>query len=541
MWNEESPEGAIYTIKMKKLLIILFALGMSLQAMAQGLCERLFVVTDKTCYVAGERLCVRVDVLTSEGQPSPSAVAYVEIADQYQLATQAMVSLKQGQGWAEIPLPSRMHSGLYQLTAYTRALCNYSDSLFFRTQIGVINGEHLARRDFMRVSPLADYAQHYRPAAELITGNRYAPGSAIDVALPQSDAMGCAVTVERAGVHALQQPELLSPQAAGAKPVLTGANAYVPEYEGHIVHAKLEGVPNMLQNARLAIIGKSASLYDGQHGQEGDIRFYTRHLTGGMPVILEAFDHDGNDMPIQITSPFQAKLPASMPRLEVCCSQDELLARVNQARQTAAVSQYLQTDSLVHSISFMSSAPDYFYDLNEYTSMNDIREILLEFVRGVKRGKEFGRNVLFTYNPETREYSTWPALVLLDGMPVSDIDEILDYDAHLVRYVQIYSGRYTFGHACCQGIISFVTRKGRLSNYKLSSASHLLQYAFPQDHLVFANLTQGSHGTLLWQPAVQGTAYTFQAPSEPGQYQLTVQGRTPQGTPFRKYIAFEVR
>lgn len=524
---------------MKKIIILLLSfMAAVLPGVAQQLFERLFVATDKTCYVAGERLCIRVDALCSDNQPSASTVAYVELSDQYQLHTQAMVALHHGQGWAEIPLPSRMHSGLYQLTVYTRALCNFSDSCFFRTQIGIINGEQITRRDYMRVQPLSAYESYYRPEAQLIIANRYAPDSNIEVHLPDNDGFGCAVSVSRAGVHALVEPQLMSPDIESAS---AGSSAYVPEYEGHIVRATLNGSPEELQNARLAIVGKSASLYDGQLTADGEIRFYTHGLTGTMPVILEAYDNDGADIPLQIVSPYMSKLPVSMPRLEVCCSEEALLASVNQARQTALVNEWLQNDSVEHSISFMSTEPNYFYDLNEYTSMNSIHEILVEFVRGVKQGKEHGRNVLFTFNPESRTYSTWPALVLLDGMPVSDIEEILDYDAHLVRFVQIYSGRYTFGHSCCQGIISFVTRKGRLSNYRLSSSSHLMSYAFPQDRPAFVNYTGGSHGTILWQPSVSGNSYSFRAPSETGSYQLTVQGRTPQGEPFRQYIQFEVR
>lgn len=69
-------------------------------------------------------------------------------------------------------------------------------------------------------------------------------------------------------------------------------------------------------------------------------------------------------------------------------------------------------------------------------------------------------------------------MVLLDGMPVYDIDELLDYDAHLIRYVQIYSCDYSFGNSICSGVISFITRSGRLANYRLKDGERLVRYAF---------------------------------------------------------------
>jgi len=185
--------------------------------------------------------------------------------------------------------------------------------------------------------------------------------------------------------------------------------------------------------------------------------------------------------------------------------------------------------------------PDFFYDLDEYTQMNSIQEILVEFVKGVKRRKERGINMLYTLNPETRKYSNWPALVLLDGMPVYNIDEILAYDSHLVRYVQIYHGRFFFGASCCEGVISFVTRGGRLSNYKLDAGSHLMSYCFPQDHPSYVNHTGNMHATLLWQPCVEAEAVTFKTPQLSGRYMITIQGLDKNKNPYRYQSEFFVK
>ena len=91
-------------------------------------------------------------------------------------------------------------------------------------------------------------------------------------------------------------------------------------------------------------------------------------------------------------------------------------------------------------------------------------------------------NRLFTRFENENGYSDWPALVLLDGMPVHDMDDILEYDARLLKYIEIYNQVFTFGSSVCQGVISFVSHQGRLSNYKLDEGSKLVMYDFPQDH-----------------------------------------------------------
>lgn len=550
---------------MRHIIIYIYCLLLCAPLAAQQWsAERVDVLTDKACYLAGERLCVRVDVTIPNGSASPSRVAYVEVADTRQLHAQAMVNLTDGQGWAEIALPATMHSGSYQLTAYTRAMRNFGTDTFFTSLIGVVNGEQLSRRDDVLFLPYSPDSIHGKFSYDLLTSNVYAPGADITVQLP---AGSLAVTVEASpllcnlgmrnedlGINNVndvnpQQTNNLS-NPSNSQTTLNSQLSilnYTPELEGHLVRAitslqvsPTDTIPSIRQS-RLALVGKMAMLYDGQPQADGSFLYYTNGIYGKLPTLVNAYDLNGRAVPMQLCSPYAQVLPKSLPPLQVYCQESALVARASAARQQAAASRWLSTDSLEHSTGFMSQEPRYFYDLDEYTHMSTIREILLEFVRGVQRRKENGTTMLFAVEADTHQYSRWPALVLLDGMPIYDIDEILDYDAHLVKYVQIYTGRFNFGNSCCQGVISFITRGGRLSNYRLDSGSHLMSYSFPQDHPAWQRHTPLEQGTLLWQPSVQTPQLTFPAPATPGHYLINVQGRTPEGSPMLIYTEFEVR
>ena len=73
-----------------------------------------------------------------------------------------------------------------------------------------------------------------------------------------------------------------------------------------------------------------------------------------------------------------------------------------------------------------------------------------------------------------------PTLVLIDGMPVSNIEQLLNYDARRIHYINIYNSQYTFGYGIYDGIISFVTRSGQLTNYPTESNAQYLVYEFPE-------------------------------------------------------------
>jgi hypothetical protein len=75
---------------------------------------------------------------------------------------------------------------------------------------------------------------------------------------------------------------------------------------------------------------------------------------------------------------------------------------------------------------------------------------------------------------------SWPSLVLIDGMPVFNIERLLNYDARRIHYINVYGGQYTFGNGVYNGILSFITRSGRLTNYPVEPNMQYLVYDFPE-------------------------------------------------------------
>ena len=65
-------------------------------------------------------------------------------------------------------------------------------------------------------------------------------------------------------------------------------------------------------------------------------------------------------------------------------------------------------------------------------------------------------------------------------MPVINLRRLLRYDARRVHYINIYGGQYTFGGVVYNGILSFVTRSGQLTNYSPEPNAQYLVYEFPQ-------------------------------------------------------------
>ena len=124
--------------------------------------------------------------------------------------------------------------------------------------------------------------------------------------------------------------------------------------------------------------------------------------------------------------------------------------------------------------------PELTYNLDEYRQFPTIRDVLLEYVMFVRKTKVNGIQQLIVRKEQENYNQIMPTLVLIDGMPVFDVERLLDYDARRVHYINIYGDQYMFGNGLYNGILSFVTRSGRLTNYPIERNMQYLVYDFPK-------------------------------------------------------------
>lgn len=206
--------------------------------------------------------------------------------------------------------------------------------------------------------------------------------------------------------------------------------------------------------------------------------FYTYGVNGRQSIVISALSSTGTSLPIEMMSPFATLLPKQLPHLVFHYNRREVedrsldMQRHQMVRnQEPVVSRYDETA--------YGTKPDLSYNLDEYRQFLSIREVLLEYVNCVKNTKVNGRAQLVVRSPEASFDSSLPTLVLIDGMPVINTERLLSYDARRIHYINIYGGQYTFGNGVYNGILSFVTRSGRLTNYPVEPNMQYLDYDFP--------------------------------------------------------------
>lgn len=377
------------------------------------------VETDRTWYLAGEELRVRITA-------GSGAIAYAELCDTEGLAAGIAVRLEEGEGTGVMSLPRELHSGYYVLSVYTR-----HETLVAHQLVAVIN-------------PLQKHA-------------------ADDIEWVASDAC--------------------RPLAVGAAEVVSEKDADIPETEGHVIKAHISNHYDGLTfsgdeiRASLSVVGKQLHYFEGWTQNDSVVLFNTYGVHGRQRVVLSAVTTTGVRLPIEMLTPFATLLPKKLPHLVFHYQRQEVETRSLAMQRRQATHEPDQPT--VYDATLIGRKPDISYNLDEYRQFLTIREVLTEYVTDVTKKTVQGATRLFVLGENGHNDGIWPTLVLIDGMPVTDTERLLSYDARRVHYINIYSGQYTFGHTVYHGILSFVTRSGALTNYPTEEHMQYVEYVFP--------------------------------------------------------------
>jgi hypothetical protein len=424
-----------------RILSLITALVLTLCAFATS------INTDRQWYLAGEAMKVDISI-------DNALIAYAELCDINSLAAGVVISLNEGKGTGTIELPSNLHSGYYVLSVYTRDKANVSNKL-----VAIINTLHKSKDDD------------------------------IEWVLCDSTRL------------ASEQGSSSRATCVGAAELVNKKNIDVRETEGHIIKARIKNVydGNTFNNSQIrpsiSIIGMQIHYYEGKMVDDSTAVFHTFGIHGKQPLVLSAITSTGVSLPIEMISPFAALLPKSLPHLVFHYKRSEVEARsLDMQRHQMAITpakRELQlgddTDDtavdvvpLDYDETVYGTKPYLSYNLDEYRQFLTIREVLIEYVSCVSNRKTNGLLELIVNIEQDPYYSSWPTLVFIDGMPVINIERLLNYDARRIHYINIYGGQYSFGNGLYNGILSFVTRSGRLTNYPTEPNMQYLVYEFPE-------------------------------------------------------------
>lgn len=540
---------------MKRILYILACLTTVATMQAQTVKERIEVVTDKDLYLSGEQMAVKVYTTDDNGKSiNFSRVAYVELNGDEENNLRLKVEINHGQGQAVVKLPYTLGTGTYRLTAYTRWMRNEGEKVFFNKHIGIFNSlRHYPETDR---AILTNQPQNALPTLPNSKGNlavktdkkTYAPRQDVilDIEGMVPDAQATIAVVRMDGLNTNGLATIALPKN------WREPESCLPELNGMIV----EGIFNPHGDAgatpvdpNLSVQGSQVNYYAGKTDTQGRLTFNTPILKG-MTEIVTSVRRGGH---VTLASPFVSTIPSKLQPLTVSTARQQALAERSVALQ-ATEHYYGPAQTQTENIKGYLTGLEPFkrYDLDMYRRFDTFEDTFKEFMPGVStKGTKGSRHFIVFDALNQVSDAKLNTLVLLDGVAVMDHELILAYDPHLVKYVEVYLGDFSFGNQVYNGILFLKTPNLKLSGFDLPRTSVICEYegVHPQSEMYLPSAAEDTpthmpdlRHTLYWNPNVSAkdNRLTFRTSDMHGTYIVKVEGRTKDGEHFIGYTSFDV-
>ena len=336
------------------------------------------------------------------------------------------------------------------------------------------------------------------------------------------------------------------------------------EHNGIIVEGSVtdpasgKPVPNVL--TYLSAPGKPIRLYASRSDSSGRVRFEMLDFYGSKTLIAQPEPADSL-LKLTIDSPFVTTAPARpLPEIAITESQTDQLVNRSVAMQLQGT--YWGDRALQYQYPPVDSTAFYgkrteSYLLDAYTRFPRMEEVLREYVLGVMPRKKQGHFQLHVLNEPYREIFNDLSLVMIDGVPVFDMDKVIDFSPLKIQKLDVVTNRYLFGPVMFNGIISLMTYKGDLAGYPLEPYLLKVDYDGLQLQREFyapryetarqleSRLPDG-RTLLYWNPNLQTdvtgrSQVQFFTSDQPGMYLVEVNGLAKDGSAGSQRMLFTVK
>ncbi|AMR32598.1 hypothetical protein A0256_14780 [Mucilaginibacter sp. PAMC 26640] len=337
---------------------------------------------------------------------------------------------------------------------------------------------------------------------------------------------------------------------------------FLPEYNGHIITVKtVDSVKGPAKNvtAYLAVPGKRVQVYPARSDADGILLFNTKDFYGANEIVIQTNTERDTAHKLEVLTPFYDQYSNSiLPEfgltnaMQASLQQQSLGMQVQNIYAGSKLKRFYEP--LVDSAGFFGE-PYKTYKLDDFTRFVTMEEVMREYVRETSSSRSQHRyhvTILGERGPLEGD-----PLVILDGVPVFNLDKLLAVDPLKVQRLQVVRRRYFYGPSVYDGILNYTTYKGDLGGTELDSHAIVVDYEGMQYQREFysplyeTDEQQKSRlpdfrNLLFWSPEIKtGTAtpnsVSFYTSDQTGKYFGIVQGITANGDAASQSFTFEVK
>jgi hypothetical protein len=341
---------------------------------------------------------------------------------------------------------------------------------------------------------------------------------------------------------------------------------FAPELKGELITGKItrggDGLPAKHVDAYLSAAGRYTQFRTAMSDSAGRLRFEMKNRYGPGEIILQTNFRQDSGYVIDIVNPFPESYDSSLlPLFAAPAANKEslLYASINTEAQYLfhedTIRQFLAP--AIDTTAFYGE-PDERYLLDNYTRFTTLEEIFREYVKAVNISKKNGRFTLGVIDQSSRLLLDGDPLVLVDGVPVFDIDRFIKNGDPLKMYkLEVVRQQYFQGFKSFDGVLNFTSYAGDMAGIEPDPGAFVLDYPGLQLKRKFyapeyktpeqtAGPLPDFRSLLCWAPELktdrEGKAsLSFYASDLPGRYAVVLQGLSGSGMTGTRTVFFDVK
>ncbi|MBO0358300.1 hypothetical protein J0X19_10125 [Hymenobacter sp. BT186] len=343
--------------------------------------------------------------------------------------------------------------------------------------------------------------------------------------------------------------------------------AYLPELNAPLLRARLMA-PESKKPAGGVIAYLSAPsriirLNNARTDATGLAQFELDNFYGAQDVVLQTNPRQDSTSRFEILSPFTNQFGTFKPTLFSTNPrfQADYAKRHFQTQVQATYARSFKAPPLPKAVAVDSSAfygkPDETYFLDKYTRFKVLEEVMREYVPGVVvRIRKDGFHFLVV-DKTNKTILTENPMVLLDGVPVFNLNKMMAMDPLKIQKLEVIDSRYFHGWMMYEGLVSYTTYKGDLEGFPLDPRVLVQRYEGLQEHREFyaprydtpearQSRLPDLRNLLYWNPNVTTTSTVpatldFYTGDQAGRYIVVLQGLSQTGLAGSSSFTFEVK
>jgi len=257
----------------------------------------------------------------------------------------------------------------------------------------------------------------------------------------------------------------------------------VPEYRGHIITGKVTGLsgdPVRGVKTYLSSPGRNIQVYGSTSNALGEVRYEMKDFSGTRKIIAQTNTMKDSISRIQIQSPFSDEFSTrTLPAFYISSSLEKQLISRSIGMQVQDIF-YQERSNHFRAVTTDTTAfygkADATYYLDDYTRFPVMEEIMREYVPGVLVRKRKDGFHFINMDAVNKSVFDEDPLILLDGIPVFDVDKIMAFDPLKIKKLEVLTRRYYLGVLSLPGVVSYTTYAGDLGGFQLDPKSVVLDY-----------------------------------------------------------------